>query len=238
MSKTAFKAQQKLLEVFAGKLEEFYLAGGTALALFYFRHRLSEDLDFFTQQFERTRVIRIIEKLEGQFPKKTITLEAEQSRPERARMMIYHVHWAKKEFIKIDFVEDFLKLIKPLKMVDYIPVLSLEDIFLRKIFAITGAFQATDQAGRKQLLGGRQEAKDFYDLYCLSHTFMPLSKFAIEYCDAVRQEGMIHWFHTYDRFEMKTGLLDLKTNEKTDYREIERHFKNEIDRLVDKGIGL
>ncbi len=238
MSKAVLKTQKDLLAALGEKLEGFYLAGGTALALFYFQHRLSEDLDFFTQQFERTRVIRIIEKLAGQFPKKTITLEAEQSRPERARMMIYYVHWTKKEFIKIDFVEDFLKLAKPLKVVDRVSVLSLEDIFLRKIFAITGAIQGTDQVGRKQLLGGRQEAKDLYDLYCLSHTFMPLSKFAIEYCDAARQEGIIHWFHTYDRFKMKTGLLDLKTNEKTDYREIERHFKSEIDRLVEKGIGL
>ena len=29
-------------------LADFYLSGGTALAAFYFQHRLSDDLDFFS----------------------------------------------------------------------------------------------------------------------------------------------------------------------------------------------
>ncbi|MCX6708560.1 MAG: nucleotidyl transferase AbiEii/AbiGii toxin family protein [Candidatus Woesearchaeota archaeon] len=35
--------------------EKFWLAGGTALAEFYLQHRLSEDLDFFTDQREEFR---------------------------------------------------------------------------------------------------------------------------------------------------------------------------------------
>lgn len=44
-------AQKQLLSVFARSrlAGSFYLSGGTALAAFHLRHRLSDDLDFFTE---------------------------------------------------------------------------------------------------------------------------------------------------------------------------------------------
>lgn len=42
--------------------EIFYLTGGTALSVFYLKHRLSEDLDFFTE--EENQVIRTIKLAE------------------------------------------------------------------------------------------------------------------------------------------------------------------------------
>ena len=44
--------QKKLLDYFkkTSLAKKFYLAGGTALAEFYLKHRKSEDLDFFTQE--------------------------------------------------------------------------------------------------------------------------------------------------------------------------------------------
>ena len=48
--KVLYPAQDKILnaigEVFG---DAFYLTGGTALSRFYFHHRLSEDLDLFTE---------------------------------------------------------------------------------------------------------------------------------------------------------------------------------------------
>src|SRR3989344_1618200 len=48
------KLQDKFLKAFfAGRFsQDFYLTGGTALAKFYFQHRESFDLDFFTQEQE------------------------------------------------------------------------------------------------------------------------------------------------------------------------------------------
>lgn len=45
--------QNKVLKLFTGKMEDFYLAGGTALSRFYFNHRISYDLDFFTRSFSK-----------------------------------------------------------------------------------------------------------------------------------------------------------------------------------------
>ena len=67
---------------------------------------------------------------------------------------------------------------------------------------------------------------------------MSLSQFAEKFCDAVRKEALIRWFRTYDRMEVKTSLLDLRTNKKIDYNTIEKHFKKQIDRLIEEEIGF
>ena len=53
MAKTILSAfQHKALILFktSDLTRKYYLSGGTALAEFYLQHRLSEDLDFFTQK--------------------------------------------------------------------------------------------------------------------------------------------------------------------------------------------
>ena len=48
------KLQEEMLKIFGSTQESnlFHLTGGTALAAFYLRHRLSKDLDFFTAEEE------------------------------------------------------------------------------------------------------------------------------------------------------------------------------------------
>ena len=48
--------RDRALKALSNKLDSFYLAGGTALSLFYFKHRESFDLDFFTGQFSQKRI--------------------------------------------------------------------------------------------------------------------------------------------------------------------------------------
>jgi len=65
--KVLYPAQDKILnaigEVFG---DAFYLTGGTALSRFYFHHRLSEDLDLFTEAENiKTAVPRIVRTLEN-----------------------------------------------------------------------------------------------------------------------------------------------------------------------------
>jgi len=57
------------------------------------------------------------------------------------------------------------------------------------------------------------------------------------YCGIAAQEALIRWFRTYSRMDTKTGLLELKTKNKFDYREMESHFKQEINRLLERQIG-
>lgn len=237
MPSQIIKYQEKALKLFSGRLEDFYLAGGTALSLYYFHHRESLDLDFFTQHFNKAVIDKVIGELSGKIDKK-IELVGWQNKKKMVKMAVYIIHLSKREKLKIDFIEDWLKIIKPVKVINGITVLSLEDIYLRKIHTVTGSAEIEDVVGRKIMLGGRQEAKDFFDLYCLSTVFMPLYKFAHKYCEPVLKEAMVRWFRTYDRMDIKTGLLELRTREDVDYKLMEKHFKKEIDKLIEKEVGL
>jgi predicted nucleotidyltransferase component of viral defense system len=233
--KTMVQWQDKILETLAGKVDNYCLGGGTALSKVYFHHRQSLDLDFFTSSFNRKDILSLIKFLSGKVDK-DFKIAGEQQKKDKVRILVFNTQLSQNAFLKIDFIEDYIRRLKPAKQIDGIWVFALEDIYLRKIYAITGTIESLDTVGRKISEGGRQEAKDFYDLYFLSHTFMNLSDFAFKYCDATMQEALIRWFRTYSRIEIKTGILELKTKNKIDYKEMEKHFKKEIDCLLERQI--
>lgn len=227
--------QNKTLKLLTKKIDDFYLAGGTALSLYYFHHRQSFDLDFFTRDFNRVRISQIINYLANSLNKK-IELVAEESRRSRIRISVYTIIFNKAQSLKLDFVQDYIGCIKPPRYINGINVLSLEDIYIRKIYAVSGTSPQEDSIGKRITKAGRQEAKDLYDLYCLSQIFMRLSDFSFSFANQLLREGIIRWFRTYDRMDMKTGLLELRLHKHIDYSEIERHFKKEIDRIIEKEV--
>lgn len=229
--------QNKVLTVLSGKIDDFYLSGGTALSLYYFHHRDSLDLDFFTKSFSKAGIIRITELISSSLRKK-IELITEEARKNRVKIAVYLILIDKNHSLKIDFVEDYINLLKSPKLINGIAVLSLEDIYLRKLYAITGTYYTEDDVGKKMAKGGRQEAKDFYDLYCLSQIFMRLSNFSFKYGNPLIREAIIRWFRTYSRFDMKTGLLELQLKKNVDYADIERHFKKEVDKIIEKEVDF
>ncbi len=228
--------QEKVLKALAGRADYYYLGGGTALSIVFVRHRQNFDLDFCSLEFNRKKILALIKFLSDAL-KKEFKLIREQTNKDKVRIMIFSAVLTKAESLKIDFIEDYIKRLKPAKQVDGVWVFALEDIYLRKLYAISGTTEAVDLTGRTVGIGGRQEAKDFYDLYFLSHTFMNLSDFVSKYCNPTMQEGLIRWFRTYSRMEIKTGLLELKTKNRIEYKEMEGHFKEEIGRLLEKQIG-
>lgn len=229
--KIDFSLPKTVLPFLKDKINDFYLAGGTALSMFYYEHRESFDLDFFTKSFSKERIIKIMDHLKKD-SHWNIELISEQDKEDLIRVAVYMVHIDKEKQCKIDFVEDYMELLNPLKRVDGIDVLSLEDIYLRKIYAIAGHVPAVNEIGQKFLTGGRQRAKDFYDIYCLSTITMPLSKFVSQYCNNAVKEGVVRWYRTYDRTDMKIDLLGLVTKTKPDFQMMEKHFKTEIDQLL------
>jgi len=231
MNKT-IKLLEKTLCILSGQIDGFYLAGGTPLSMYHFHHRESYDLDFFTADYFNKKIEKVVSLLSDALKVKP-ELEEEQSKTDRARYQIYRFTAAGVS-LKIDFVEDVFPLIKPTKNVDGIPVLSIEDIYMRKIYAACGINEKIDLAGKQIFKGGRQEAKDYFDLYFLSTTFMPLSEFAMKYCSQTQMESIIVWYKTYSRLEIKSGLIDIITDKKIDFYHIEHHFKNEIEQLIRK----
>lgn len=234
--KRILKYQQEVLKALSGRIDDFYLAGGTALSLFYFQHRFSVDLDFFTRNFVYPEITRIAGYLEEALGRKVV-LEGQNLEGRAAKMVVYNIHFTAADALKVDFVEDTVEMLKKTKMVDGINILSLEDIYLRKLYALAGMVKIRDESGRDKFVGGRTDAKDFYDAYFLSHTFMPLSKFVIKYCGRTMEEAVIKWFRTYDRMAMMDGILSLDTNKAIDCKTIERHFTKEVDKILDHELG-
>jgi len=82
--------QDKVLSDLAGEMGEFYLAGGTALSKYYFQHRESYDLDFFTQNFSRIAVNGIINKIKEGLGFE-INLEEDINKSGMLKVMIFSI---------------------------------------------------------------------------------------------------------------------------------------------------
>lgn len=233
--KDVLELRDKVLKVLKGELKGFYLAGGTALSLYYFNHRESFDLDFFTKGFSKQRVKEIINHISTALKVK-IELESEESRKGLAKQLIYYAVKGKTKSLKIDFIEDAVDVMEAIKLFDGVPVLSKEDIYLRKIHTVSGTHEMEDKTGKKVFHGGRQEAKDFFDLYHLSKVFVPLADFAAANCSLNEEEGLIVWFSSYNKTLIKEGLNEIITRQKPNYVEMEKHFKAEIEKIVERKI--
>jgi len=62
---------------------------------------------------------------------------------------------------------------------------------------------------------------------------MPLSQFAEEYGNLMIKEGLTSWFRAYDRMNMINGILTLETTGEIDYKSMEKHFSDEIDKIIE-----
>jgi predicted nucleotidyltransferase component of viral defense system len=211
--------QKKLTEFVTKNFKKYYLTGGTALS-FYFNHRFSEDLDFFSQNYKKEdseQIMSFISNLAG-FKFK---LEGEQDNPKLIPMRVYSLGLKKGCVLKIDFVQDFEKNIKKIKD----GLHSIEDIYYRKILAGMGTVKKQDAAGRI-IHAGRQSVKDFFDLYYLSKHYRLLSEFFFEYFSYDKAESLIAWYRGFNRMDLKVELLDLIP--KINTAEVIKHLDEEI----------
>lgn len=129
--------------------KKFYFTGGTALSAVYFRHRESEDLDFFSEEeFDNDQIIQFINKISG-------LLGTTARMTKRDRMVIFELKKKDRLVIKLDFVYDPFKRLTRGKKIQGVRVDSLEDIGANKLMTVTQ----------------RSEIKDFVDLYFLLQKF-------------------------------------------------------------------
>lgn len=139
--------QDQFLDAFfSSQLKQaFYLTGGTALARFYFHHRKSIDLDFFTNQKDVNfdEVNRVALRIASDFGWRL------QSQITTNTFLQYIFVDANQMQLKIDIVRDIPVHFGDIKVEKNIRIDSLENIGSNKITAILG----------------RTDAKDYIDLY-------------------------------------------------------------------------
>jgi predicted nucleotidyltransferase component of viral defense system len=231
--KEILESQSVVLKLLAGAMDGFYLVGGTALSREYLRHRESYDLDFFTQQYSAKKIEAAIHLLERLTKTKARKVVDSDGKGGFVRMRRYELPLAKSEPLKIDFVKDLAVLLKPFNRVEGIDYASLDDIYLRKLYAVTGIITGRDKLGKIRTKGKRQEARDLFDLYHLSTSYKRLASFVMEFHEKLEIPAIIQWYYSLNKTGMSIGLQeDIVTSKPLEYVEISRHFKKEIDRLM------
>ncbi|PIR59393.1 MAG: hypothetical protein COU69_00495 [Candidatus Pacebacteria bacterium CG10_big_fil_rev_8_21_14_0_10_56_10] len=137
--------QQRILgQIYSAQaiLEQFYLTGGTALSEFYFQHRLSEDLDFFSESKLQSRsLLEWATNTAGQ-------LQAEVGYKSLHGQLTFLFKFPESE-VKIDFAYYPFPHIGEFKKANNLKVASMIDIGVNKLQAIQT----------------RKRGRDFVDLY-------------------------------------------------------------------------
>jgi len=140
--------QKRILDLVAKTsyfTERFYLAGGTALSEFYLKHRISEDLDFFSenQEVNQFYIVRFFES-------KKSSLDLEKIETKRVLgLSTLFFHFSDKNVLKVDFnYYPFPRIEKGLKYKN-LQIESIYDIAVDKVHTI--------------VLNPR--ARDFIDIY-------------------------------------------------------------------------
>jgi len=231
MDRKLREMQEKILEVFSKRSHGFALSGGTALELYYLHHRFSADLDFFSPGYD----VAEIERLVPEFKKAagSIKMQSEFIAPNKARVRFYIVSFKGfKRMLKIDFVEDVIFKNPDIRRIKGVPVYSAENIYFQKITAITGTGLIYDDTGR-EIIQGRREARDVYDIYMLSRKIKPLHIFLNE-LPPLFQRGMVHWYRTFSRQDIKLALLDLDIYDRNfDSRRMIFYLEGEIKKFME-----
>ncbi len=149
MAKTILSGNQiKVLKVISGNdaiCRKFYLTGGTALAEYYLRHRLSEDLDFFSEEEFNPQAISVfLAKNKKSLGIRKIDFQQSFNR----NLFFLHL---KKDIIKTEFTYFPFPRIEKIAKKDKLYIDSLIDIATNKLFAI---YQ-------------KPRSRDFIDLYLI-----------------------------------------------------------------------
>lgn len=123
-------------------LESFYLSGGTALSAFFLHHRLSEDLDFFSEQPVGIEGVLAFTK--------SLPEVSEVQYERKYDRKLFLLRYARSRILKVEFTTYPFPRLEKGPEVEKIQVDSLRDILANKLIALTD----------------RRDAKDYVDLYC------------------------------------------------------------------------
>ncbi len=128
------KQQKKLLEIISKNkaiADNFYLSGGTALAVYYLPYRFSEDLDFFNEkEFNPEAIIVFFKKNKSILNYKKLDFQKSFNRN------LFFLHF-NKEILKLEFTYYPFKQAEKPKKIKGIKIDSLLDIAINKTFTIS-----------------------------------------------------------------------------------------------------
>ncbi len=203
------KEQKRIHGLVTHHFPEYYLTGGTALA-FYFKHRFSEDLDFFSQKYKVKDVENIIQMVSKETGY-TNKLIIEQKDPKLLPLRMYELDLKKDIKLKVDIVHDPYKNIEPVRN----GIHSVEDIYYRKLQIMLNPLHAhKDETGR-EVSRSRQETKDVYDIYYLSANYKNLSEFYPQHFAPQHFQRLDSWSQCFFQLKFCKVLHGTQTDTST-----------------------
>jgi len=231
MDKNIRRTQKEVLRVFSEHAEDFALSGGTALELYYLHHRFSVDLDFFSPKYDINEIDKLIKEFKKKIGKE-IKLENEIMTDNKAKVRFYTISLEDLERpLKIDFIEDVIFDNPDVENFEGVRVYGAENIYLQKIMAITGTRPGIDHIGR-EIIKGRGEARDAFDVYMLSNKIKPLHVF-LQKTPGYIQRGIVQWYRRFSRTELKLALLDLDIYlDGFDAKKMIIHLEKEVEKFI------
>ncbi|MBI3815673.1 MAG: nucleotidyl transferase AbiEii/AbiGii toxin family protein [Nitrospinae bacterium] len=166
---------------------DFYLVGGTALSAFYLEHRLSDDIDLFSD------TLKFLEDTTSlQYTIDTIA-QSLKCFSEVIDESKYHCRYKLVKYdqsLRIDLACDPCPRLRQIEVIEGIPVMSKDDIAANKIRTISK----------------RQDIKDFIDLYFLNRngytnkTMVKLAQEKDPQIDSYKiRRGLNRFIHVYER---------------------------------------
>ena len=182
--------QKKLLNLLSKEpsiCANFYLTGGTALAEFYLHHRLSEDLDFFSEQeFDPQSISVVLKKIQ-----KVAGVEKVEYQQSFSRNLFF-LH-AGTDVIKTEFTYFPFPRIEQKQKIGELFVDSLVDIATNKVFTI---YQ-------------KPRSRDFIDLYLILIRYPELT------FDSLIEKAQIKFDNYIDPIQL--GAQYMKVTELQEY---------------------
>jgi len=216
-----FSIQKKVLDLFkeSNLNGKFYWTGGTMLSFVYLKHRLSVDLDFFSEtSFNYNDVIGFVNNL-----KAVLKLSKVEGKKIFDR---YEFFLTNSENVRLEFVFYNFPTLKPRKKWEGIFIDSLDDIAANKTMAFFD----------------RNDVKDLFDVYFLisKENFTPQKLLKlVENKFGVRFSESNFWsesFKSFKKLENLTPLLIAKNErDKSEIlKEIEAYFTKNSKIFLDK----
>ena len=198
---------------------KFYWTGGIMLSFIYLKHRLSVDLDFFSDsQFSRSDIAGFTNNLKTALKLSKIE--------EKKIFDRYEFFLSNSENVRLEFVFYNFPALKPRKKWEGISIDSLDDIAANKTMAFFD----------------RNDVKDLFDVYFLinKENFTPqrLLKLVENKFGAKFSEGSF-WSESFKSFEKLDNLVPLllvkNENEKAEILdEIKEYFTKGSKKFLDK----
>lgn len=175
MDQQLYRLQNRVLVSLQGlndrQFRKAKLCGGTALACCWLHHRVSYDLDFFLPHGFQAIPLSSSMKRGGILLEVTGMIDD----PHKANQLHGFIVNAG-ERLKISFIEDSYFDVYPAVQAKFGDLIvnteEVAGLYHRKLRTVSGRLGEGNE-----VVGGRQTARDLFDLYVLSHAYMPIREF-------------------------------------------------------------